>query len=103
MPQHKILLNSVKDVIFLAKKLKEKLQCVSPIEVSEALLPHIDFCSNRQATVQGCKGVIEYNCDRVRLNCGDNVVKFSGTELTIMAQSIEEITVEGNIVSMEFC
>lgn len=90
-------------MIILARRLKEKLQSVSPLEVSEALLPHIDFCANRQATVQGCKGVIEYNCDRVRLNCGGTVVKFVGTELTIKAQSIEEITVEGNIVSMEFC
>ena len=90
-------------MITLAKKFKEKLQHISPIDVEESLLPHIDFCSDRQACVQGCKGVIEYNCERVRLNCRNTIIKFTGTELTITAQSIEEITVHGNIYSMEFC
>lgn len=87
----------------LNKRTKRTIDIVSPLETTELLTPHIDLCSDKEALVDGCLGIIEYNSETVRLNCRNKIVKFSGTDLSIMADTIEHITVSGNILSLEFC
>ena len=70
---------------------------------SELQLPHIELNSNRYASVEGCKGVIEYDGSVVRINCGRVIVKFSGDCLSIRALSTDRISVNGTIFSIEFC
>lgn len=85
------------------KRTKRTMDIISPLETSELLSPHIDFCSNKEALVDGCLGIIEYNSEMVRLNCKNIILKFIGADLSIKADTIEQITVSGNIVSLEFC
>lgn len=66
-------------------------------------LPHIEFNSNCYACVEGCKGIIEYDGSVVRINCGDILVKFCGDNLSIRALSTDRISVNGIILSVEFC
>ena len=87
----------------LNKRNKKNIDIVSPLETNELLVPHIDFCSNKEALVDGCSGIIEYNSEFVRLNCKDVILKFIGADLSIKADSIDQITVSGNIFSLEFC
>ena len=85
------------------KRTKRTMDIISPLETSELLSPHIDFCSNKEALIDGCLGIIEYNSEIVRLNCKNIILKFVGADLSIKAETIEQITVSGNIVSLEFC
>lgn len=64
--------------------------------------PHIELCSDKIATIEGCKGIIEYNENTVRVNCGKFVVKCSGDALSINAPCSDTITVSGTIVSVEY-
>ncbi len=70
---------------------------------AETSLPHIDLDSNKRALVDGCRGIVEYNSDTVRIDCKKLVVKFSGCDLSIRALSVDRICVSGNIVAIEFC
>lgn len=85
------------------KRTKRTMDIISPLETSELLSPHIDFCSNKEALIDGCLGIIEYNSEIVRLNCKNIILKFVGADLSIKADTIEQITVSGNIFSLEFC
>lgn len=63
---------------------------------------YMEIVSNTCALVDGCKSVLEYDEDRIKLNLGRNTVTFSGTGLTIRSLSMEQAIVEGFIVNVEF-
>ncbi len=86
----------------MMKKVKRQLEDISPLETSELLIPHIDLCSNREANIEGCAGIIEYNNSLVRINCKGLIVKITGSELTIRSDTTDRITVYGNIISLDF-
>ncbi len=86
----------------MLKKVKQQLDGLSPLETAELLAPHIDLCSNKEASVDGCVGIIEYNSALVRINCKQLIVKITGTDLTIKSDTAERINVYGNILSMDF-
>lgn len=62
----------------------------------------IDLISNKEATLCGCSGVVEYNEKSVKINCGNIIACFSGAELSIKALSVEELIVSGEIFRIEF-
>lgn len=70
---------------------------------SDLILPHIEISSNSCASVEGSKGIIEYDGSVVRINCGRIIVKFCGDDLSIRALSNDRISVNGTIFSVEFC
>ena len=86
----------------MLKKVKKQLDEFSPLETAELLTPHIDLCSNKEVSVDGCMGIIEYNSSLVRINCKSLIVKITGTELTIKSDSTERINVYGSILSVDF-
>ena len=65
-------------------------------------LPSIDMVSNREASVWGTKGIIEYTKELIRLNCGNMVVSFKGLDLIMKALSVEDVIINGIISSVEF-
>lgn len=86
----------------MSVKIKRAIEKLSPLETDELLSPHIDFCSNREVFIDGCNGIIEYNNETVRLNCKNYILKFTGNDLTVKAETIEQITLCGDIISLEF-
>ncbi len=86
----------------MLKKVKHQLDVISPLDTSELLIPHIDLCSNREALIEGCAGIIEYNSSLVRINCKKLIIKITGTDLTIKSDTSEQISVCGNILSLDF-
>lgn len=72
-------------------------------EFSDYIMPHIVFNSCREALVEGSKGILEYNNEKVRLNCGKCILKFCGDNLCIRALNTEAVIITGEIVCFEFC
>lgn len=91
-----------KGVIFLKKVIREKFTEFSGGGLNDFKLPHVEFNSNCEALVQGCRGVLEYHDHLVRINCGRFLLRFSGSGLCIRALSPDEILVTGEIACFEF-
>lgn len=64
---------------------------------------YIEIISNTCALVDGCRSVLEYDSELVKLNLGKISVAFHGSELTIKSLSMAQAMVEGLILSVEFC
>lgn len=71
-------------------------------ETSISNMAQIDLMSNREALIEGCKGVVEYNEDYIRLNLGNMGVRFCGRSLQLRSMNEECVIVEGFIQSIEF-
>lgn len=91
-----------KGVIKLQKSLKKVTEFAKE-EFSDYLMPHVVFNSCREVLVEGSKGILEYNTQKVRLNCGKCILKFCGDNLCIRALNVEEIIITGEILRFEFC
>ncbi|NLB35871.1 MAG: sporulation protein [Clostridiales bacterium] len=65
-------------------------------------MPNIELAGNRQAVVEGCKGVLEYNENAIKLNLGKSIVKFVGIGLSMTSFRFEQAVISGNILSVEF-
>ncbi|MCI8622508.1 MAG: hypothetical protein HFG26_02455 [Provencibacterium sp.] len=65
-------------------------------------MTQIQLIANREALVDGCKGVIEYNEDYIRLNLGNMAVRFCGRGLQLRSMSEESVIIDGFIQSVEY-
>lgn len=72
-----------------------------PVSVLEGL-PEISLLGNREATVEHCQGVLQYNDRVVRLNTGKLTVKFTGSELRLNCMTGDSVVVSGRFASVEF-
>ncbi len=86
----------------MSKRIKNLIEDFTPESLPELISPHIELCADRHAVVNGCKGILEYNSCRVRLNCGAKVLVFSGCNLCITTLYMEQITVSGKIHQINF-
>ena len=57
---------------------------------------------NKQAIIEGCKGVVDYCEEFLKLDLGKLVLKISGRDLVIESYVYEELELKGEIVSVEF-
>ncbi len=64
-------------------------------------LPNIELCGNRSACVDGCRGILEYSENTVRINAGAMVLSFGGRELRIKFLGGSTIEIAGFISSLE--
>jgi len=62
----------------------------------------VELLSNRQAIVDGCKGIIEYSENCIRLSSEKHVIKFSGSGLCIKCFSEHNAIIEGSINGVEY-
>lgn len=72
-----------------------------PVNVMEGL-PQIELLGNREAVVEHCQGVLEYNDQVVRLLTGKLTVKFTGRGLQLKSMTDDSVIVEGYFISVEF-
>ena len=63
---------------------------------------NIELFGNNQIIVDGCKGVIDYNEDFLKLDLGKIVLKVTGRNLVIDSYIYEQVDLKGEIVSVEF-
>lgn len=64
--------------------------------------PLTELISNREATIEGCEGIIEYKDTFVSVNCRNFTVNFSGFNFRIRSNSKDSITVSGCITDIKF-
>jgi len=77
----------------------------SAMDLPEQLLPgysHVELWQNRQAVIDGVKGVLSYSEDEVQLNLGVLVATFRGAQLTIRSYQMEQLTLAGAIAELHF-
>lgn len=64
--------------------------------------PRMELGSNREATVDGCGGVLEYSGESVRVRYGGGVVRFTGRGLRLHSLAARSLVVSGWIARIEF-
>ena len=47
-------------------------------EILSPGVPHIEMQGNREIIIDGCRGILEYDEDRIKLNAGSLVISFQG-------------------------
>jgi len=73
-------------------------------EPAVAFLPpvRVELLGNRQAVVDGCRGIVEYSDTCIRLSAQGLILKFTGTGLEIKAFTENEAIVGGTILGLEY-
>lgn len=64
--------------------------------------PCIELNGNREAVIEGSKGVLEYTTDCVRINAASMVITLSGRGLDLRCISDSSLIIEGFITGVEF-
>ena len=62
----------------------------------------IELSGNPRAVVEGCKGILEYEDDVIRLNTASGIIRFMGQNLGMNCLNEDSAVVEGKILSVEF-
>ena len=62
----------------------------------------VELLSNKQAVVEGCKGILEYSDCCIRLNADRLILKFSGQNLEIKCFTDNSAIIEGFLLSVEY-
>lgn len=61
----------------------------------------VELLENRQAIVEGCRGVLEYSDCCIRLSANRLILRFCGSGLLLKSYSRSSAIVEGNIEKVE--
>ncbi len=72
-----------------------------PFNVLEGL-PEIELLGNREAVIEHCQGVLEYDDKVVRINAGKLVVRITGRNLMLKYMTGDGVMVEGYFTSIAF-
>ena len=74
------------------------------LEVTPSTLgaAQIELSGNREAVIDGCKGVVEYDTDSVRLAIPNMTVLFRGRGLVMRCLTGESVIIDGVIDAIEF-
>ena len=62
----------------------------------------IELSGNRRAVIEGCRGIVEYGEETIRLNTGGGVVRFMGRGLSMSCMTEDSAVIEGIILSLEY-
>jgi len=94
------------------KKQKQKttlaektLRLGDAMDLPAQLLPgfcHVELWQNRQAVIDGVKGVLGYSEACVQLSMGSMVVTFRGAGLTIKSYQLEQLQLTGMIAEIHY-
>lgn len=68
----------------------------------ELNLPLIELTGNKELAVDGCKGVLEYDENVIRLNLKNYILRITGRDLGLTCLTTESLVVRGTILSVEF-
>lgn len=67
-----------------------------------SLSSQIEIIGNRQANIQGAKGIVEYNEEIIRVQLDNNEVQFYGTNLRLECLSQDGMEIKGVIHRIEY-
>ena len=86
------------------KREKKKEHLLSSIIPPSALIGEskITLNSNKEALIEGCRNIIEYEDHHIKLNLGNKTLLIVGTNLSIETITTSGVMIKGIISSMEF-
>jgi len=90
---------------FKSNREKPKINLLSLGENAEGsfISPHTQLFSNREITVEGCKGVMEYKDTYLKIKIDKGLIILCGDGFCITHYENHVITVKGKISTIEFC
>ncbi|MBR4868911.1 MAG: YabP/YqfC family sporulation protein [Clostridia bacterium] len=62
----------------------------------------ITMIDNHELCLEGCKGILSYGSEEMRLHCGQRQLLVKGSSLVVKTLSCDYIELEGCIISIEF-
>lgn len=91
-----------KGVIPMSKKNQSLKKNYMPALPNPHYEPLIEIYSDREAVIEGCAGILEYNDSCVSVNCRCFVLNFKGFNFCIKSNSKDSITIYGKITEINF-
>ena len=64
--------------------------------------PKTELSGNKEASVEGCCGILEYSAEKITLDAGKLAVSFFGSGLKLEFLNGSDAVVSGKIKSLEF-
>ncbi len=64
--------------------------------------PRVEITGNTSATIEGCKGVLEYSKAQIRVSLGKYSLQLNGRGLDLRYISPTSLVIEGFITSIEY-
>lgn len=64
--------------------------------------PLIEIVDNREMSIEGSRGIVEYNDDIIRVNLGKKLISIKGRGLTLQNLSKTNLSIKGYIICVEF-
>ena len=89
--------------IILQDKRKNTAAAVGVPLAAISTCPKTELVGNREAVVDGCRGVAEYGDTLIRLNISGGSICFHGTDMEITCLYNNEATLKGFFTKIEFC
>lgn len=65
-------------------------------------VPQIELAGNREAVIDGCQGILEYDENVIKLSTGKMSMKFIGRNLQVKVLTHDSAVIDGYISSIEF-
>lgn len=65
-------------------------------------VPRLEMIGNREIIVDGCKGIVEYDENLIKLNAGTLVIGFKGTQMIIQTFDNDVAVIGGEIAEITF-
>lgn len=65
-------------------------------------IAQIELSGNREAVIDGCQGILEYDENTIKLTTGKMSVKFTGRGLVIKVLTHDSAVINGFISNIEF-
>lgn len=85
------------------KKIKDKFLAsleMPPLAIGDCA--SIELSGNTAATIEGCRGIIEYGTEKIVLSLGSMSVSFGGIGLEISSFDGENALISGSFSCIEF-
>lgn len=64
---------------------------------------HTEIFSNKKVIIEGCKGIVDYQDNYIKLKLKKGFFSLTGTEFLIISFDEEKIIIKGNVLTVEFC
>jgi sporulation protein YqfC len=63
---------------------------------------HMEINGNREVRIEGCRKILEYNKNKIRILTKSTSISFNGRNLKINCLTSDSLLIEGFIKSIEF-
>ena len=83
----------------LSEKINDTLEIP---QIASSGTAQIELVGNREAVVDGCCGVLQYEDTVVRVGTGQMIIRFTGRDLCICNMQAGQLRITGTIAGVDF-